>query len=127
DHAAETGFALVGAHATLSCQSCHSPTTTDDGRTVHQFAGLDAECATCHAEDNPHAGQFEGTSCATCHDTQRFTIAAFDHDATAFPLDGAHERVACGSCHRTETAPSGEPFVRFTPLGTDCADCHGGG
>ena len=125
DHAARTGFALVGAHAALDCQSCHTPTTTD-GRTVHTFTGLDAECAACHAEDSPHAGQFEGTSCAACHDAQAFTIAAFDHDATDFPLDGAHERVACGSCHRTETAPTGEPFVRFQPLGTACADCHGG-
>jgi predicted CXXCH cytochrome family protein len=126
DHST-TGFALVGAHAALACQSCHTPTTAGDGRLVHQFAGLDAECTSCHADDSPHAGQFEETSCATCHDTQAFTIATFDHDATAFPLDGAHERVACGSCHRTETAPSGEPFVRFKPLGTACADCHGGG
>jgi hypothetical protein len=124
DHST-TGFALTGRHAALDCASCHTPTTVD-GRTVHAFAGLDADCASCHAKDDPHHGQFPVTSCATCHDTEAFTIAAFDHAQTRFPLAGAHESVACGSCHRTETAPDGSTFVRFKPLGTDCADCHGG-
>lgn len=121
-----TGFALTGRHRALECQSCHTPTTDAEGRTIHQFAGLAAECVACHTADSPHAGQFEGASCATCHDTEAFTIAAFDHSTTDFPLAGAHERVACGSCHWTETTPSGDPFVRFHPLGTDCTDCHGG-
>lgn len=121
DHAA-TGFPLTGQHAALDCQRCHALGDSD----TRTFAGLDATCASCHASDSPHQGQFEGTSCDTCHDTRAFTVAAFDHDQTAFPLDGAHEAVACGSCHRTETAPGGEPFVRFRPLGTACADCHGG-
>ncbi len=124
DHST-TGFALTGRHAALDCQTCHTPTTDVEGRTIHQFAGLESECTACHASDSPHAGQFEGASCATCHDAEAFTVPTFDHGQTSFPLIGAHERVACGSCHRTETAPSGEPFVRFRPLGTDCADCHG--
>jgi hypothetical protein len=124
DHST-TGFALTGQHLGLDCATCHTPTVVD-GRTVHAFTGLDADCATCHADDDPHHGQFPVTSCATCHDTEAFTIAAFDHAQTRFPLAGAHESVACGSCHRTETAPDGSAFVRFKPLGTDCADCHGG-
>ena len=121
-----TGFPLTGRHATLDCRTCHTPTTVD-GRTVHAFTGLDADCAACHADDDPHHGQFDGETCATCHDAEAFTIAAFDHTQTRFPLAGAHERVACGACHGTETAPDGTAFVRFKPLGTDCADCHGDG
>ena len=54
-----------------------------------------------------------------------FTVAAFDHGATAFPLAGAHVEVACSACHATERAPDGAAFVRFRPLPTDCASCHG--
>ncbi|HYE94792.1 MAG TPA: cytochrome c3 family protein [Rubricoccaceae bacterium] len=122
----QTGFPLTGRHQTLACESCHTRETRPDGRVVRRFTGLDEACASCHAEDNPHRDQFEGRACNECHDTQAFTIAQFDHDRTRFPLDGAHERVPCGSCHRPERAPDGASFIRFLPLGTACADCHAG-
>jgi hypothetical protein len=122
DHDARTGFALTGAHAAETCASCH--TRPDAGSAEWSFAGLDATCQSCHAADDPHAGQFEGRTCDTCHATDAFTLAAFDHTATAFPLTGAHEGVTCASCHATETAPGGRAVVRFRPLRTDCAGCH---
>ncbi len=122
DHAA-TGFVLDGAHAVAVCASCHTPEPLPDGRVRQAFRGLDSTCATCHA--TPHAGQFAGRTCASCHDTAAFTIAAFDHRDTAFPLTGAHADVPCSSCHVTERAPDGTAFVRFRPLPTDCAACHG--
>ena len=127
DHAARTGFALTGAHATADCQSCHARPA---GGATWTFAGLDATCATCHAGDDPHAGQFatpEGPAdCATCHDTAAFTLRDFDHERTAFSLVGAHAAVACASCHQPERLPDGTVFIRFKPLPTDCAGCHAG-
>lgn len=35
-------------------------------------------CATCHAKEDPHSGQF-GSSCIACHTTERWSIAAFRH------------------------------------------------
>jgi len=134
DHS-QTGFPLTGAHVGTACTACHAPETLPDGRVVRRFAGLSTECASCHGEGStlepppvlsPHRGQFEGQACDSCHDTQAFTIAAFDHSRTRFPLDGAHEAVPCAACHRTESAPDGTTFVRFKPLGTACADCHSG-
>ena len=117
DHA-QTNFPLAGAHARTACADCH--TTGADG--VRTFRGLSTQCATCHAD--PHRGQFAGETCATCHDTASFHLASFDHTRTRFPLAGAHEAVACASCHRPEQAPDGAFFTRFKPLGTACTDCH---
>jgi hypothetical protein len=125
DHS-QTGFPLAGAHLAQECTACHARETLPDGRVVRRFAGLPTACASCHDGDDPHRDQFEGRTCDACHDTQAFTIAHFDHDRTRFPLDGAHEAVACAACHRTEATPDGTTFVRFKPLGTACADCHSG-
>lgn len=45
------------------------------------------------------------------------TRPEFDHDATAFPLFGAHERTSCESCHTGG---------RFEGTPTDCGYCHDG-
>ena len=124
DHST-TGFPLLGAHIGVQCTDCHAREERPDGTVVRRFSGLDQACETCHTDDSPHQGQFDGQACADCHDTQAFTIARFDHTTTRFPLDGAHQSVACGSCHRAEIAPDGERFIRFKPLGTACEDCHG--
>ena len=124
DHA-QTGFALGGAHAGQDCASCHTPETDADGAIRRTFRGLSAECASCH--DTPHQGQFGGTSCDTCHDDRAFTVETFDHDRTAFSLTGAHQAVACASCHTRETSSDGTLFVRFKPLPTTCIGCHADG
>jgi len=125
DHS-ETDFPLTGAHGSLECASCHERETGTDGRPARQFRGLDMACASCHADDQPHRDQFAGRTCDACHDTRSFTLAAFNHATTRFPLEGPHARVSCGSCHRTESDAAGT-FVRFRPLGTACADCHANG
>jgi len=50
---------------------------------------------------------------------------SFDHERDArFALGEAHSGLACAACHHTER--KGElAFVRYSPLGTECADCHG--
>ncbi|MEM7218024.1 MAG: cytochrome C [Pseudomonadota bacterium] len=67
EHAAQTGFALVGAHASLTCESCHA------GASLLRAEAAD-DCAHCHAARDPHAGEFGG-DCAQCHSTRAFLPA----------------------------------------------------
>lgn len=122
----DTEFPLTGAHVEATCASCHissDPGAIPPGPAV--FRDTPLACNSCHEADDPHQGQFENATCNTCHTTDQFLITAFDHDNTAFPLTGEHVDVRCASCHVTETAPDGQPFARFKPLGTACQDCHG--
>lgn len=135
DHGRWTGFALDGAHASASCAACHPPLLLDrvadrarqaGDRTFGRAKGT--SCSDCHRD--PHAGQFrEGgrTDCRSCHeDTSSFSVLAFDHDRDSrFPLDDAHASLACSACHRPWALGAGAETVRYKPLGTECADCHG--
>lgn len=59
DHDAQTRFPLGGAHAELSCHSCHrdaAPHGIELGMT----------CASCHAREDRHQGEF-GRDCSRCH------------------------------------------------------------
>ncbi len=115
-----TDFPLEGAHRAAPCTSCHTSETDD--RLV--FAVLAETCATCHAEDDPHAGQFEERGCEACHSLDRFDVVDVDHDATRFPLEGAHVQATCTACHPTEPTADGGAFVRYRPLETECRACH---
>jgi hypothetical protein len=112
-------------HGTLyvgvECVSCHTTEAFEEVSFSHEPSP--ETCSGCHAAEDPHAGQFEGRDCVSCHATDAFTIASFDHSATRYPLDGAHDSAECGACH----APTAESpaVVRYRPLGTECADCHG--
>ena len=84
------GRPLDGRHAPLACEKCHK---------TRSFLLARSDCASCHAD--PHKGAL-GAQCAKCHATSAaFKDAgrAYDHAASAFPLDGAHVRVACARCH----------------------------
>ncbi len=111
DHS-RTGFPLTGAHRTATCESCHP-----GGR----FQGTPSDCASCHMNEYnsaqpPHASSgFAASACASCHNTTAWTGAAFDHNATAFPLTGAHVTATCQSCH-SDGVYQGKP--------TACQSCH---
>ncbi len=128
DHRLWTGHRLEGAHAALACSECHETLRRPDehGRTWARAKGV--ECGDCHAD--PHAGQFERggrTDCMRCHrSAEAFTVLAFRHDVhSRFPLDEAHEAVACAGCHAPWTLPDGREVVRYRPLTRECLDCHG--
>jgi cytochrome c7-like protein len=127
DHG-QTGFRLEGRHAALGCETCHNARKVQDAAALARgganlqrtFLGLGTGCTSCHAD--PHAGQFHPRGCADCHGQDRWKPPArFDHEKTAFPLTGRHERVTCAQCH---PAAAGQP-ARFkgTPFAT-CASCH---
>lgn len=151
-----TRFPLRGDHARLECGACHGGSPSGDvavtiaGRRLSGLteAALD-RCATCHAD--PHAGQLGAHpgGCAECHTVEGFLPATFgidEHQATGFPLEGAHLAVPCDACHpkvprselsapdspvepiaahrRRPTRGGAEPTTRFRFASPRCAACH---
>ena len=120
-----TRFPLVGAHAKVACEKCH---TSGDMAKPIAFG----QCSTCHA--NVHGPSITG-DCKTCHVETSFHVegptgpaATFDHAArTGFALDGRHATVTCRQCH-ANLSPSGTPLpqqhVDFRGAKTACVSCH---
>ena len=113
----ENRFPLVGAHAAVDCESCHT------GAATGQFQGLSTQCYSCHANDfktatSPnHVTAGFSTSCETCHGTSTWLNAKFDHASVGFPLTNAHAdppRV-CTDCHVNNN---------YNLTSTACATCH---
>ncbi len=143
DHEARTGFALEGAHARASCESCHPRTLRPDD-TGRRFgrAKVVAEvarnhCRACHAD--AHQGAFDRagvarmidgrSGCLRCHTAESFTKIrppGFDHAHwTGFALEGVHASLDCASCHTQSGTPASPLDVRFAKAaGSDCASCH---
>jgi hypothetical protein len=125
DHQKATGFALAGQHTGLDCEACHSGP-------IYEVA-LATSCESCHAADDPHAGQ-QGKACGSCHEETGWTRnVPFDHDITRFPLLGLHAAVPCEECHLTpeyRNASSvcvdchAEQDVHAATLGARCEQCH---
>jgi hypothetical protein len=108
DHEKETGFALLGQHARLTCQGCHRSGRFDDD--------LPKDCAGCHRADDSHAGRF-GEQCSDCHGNDAWKPVQYDHAARAkFALLGAHARIDCHACHTGTVAEQ--------KIGSDCSSCH---
>ncbi len=138
DHAT-TGYPLVGAHVAATCADCHA-----DGI----YRGHQQSCIACHqanydqvtVPDHRQAGF--PLDCTTCHTNGpvEWRGAHFDHDATQFPLTGAHIAPTCTTCHVDgiwrgtvsacvschqpafdQTTNPSHPAARFP---TDCTACH---
>ena len=107
NHAA-TAFPLNGAHRTTACSACHQ----------NGYNGTPTDCFSCHQTDfnganNPSHTGFPH-ACQDCHSVNAWQPASFDHNATGFPLNGAHRTTACTACH--QNGYNGTP--------TDCFSCH---
>jgi len=109
DHGRATGFPLEGGHARAICADCH-----EGARTLADLRATPSECVACHEDDDVHDGRF-GPNCQVCHSPVAWDQVTFDHDLTAFPLEGAHAELECSSCHLNDV-------YRGTP--TECAACH---
>jgi hypothetical protein len=97
-----------------------------------------AKCAGCHAD--PHGKQLAARtdkgSCEGCHDLKGFRPSTFSvaaHAKLAFPLEGAHEKATCESCHGPSrpglqalpsTAVLGKAGVLFRFERSECVSCH---
>ena len=136
----KTSFELTGAHLGISCTRCHdapsSPELAGGKPCPRKFAGVSADCASCHQD--VHAGKFDGTgrpattegrkSCARCHGTDSFRAVAtktFDHALwTGYALAGAHARAQCAACHGRSAAPDARGRTLGVAAGTSCQSCH---
>lgn len=111
DHEAETGVALVGAHARAQCLRCHN-----DRGPVNVFTAKG--CAGCH--EDVHVGRL-GPDCTSCHDEHTWhpnVDGGELHATTRFPLTGSHAMLSCRQCH------VGAEIGRFDQAPTACVACH---
>ncbi len=135
DHTLTT-FELTGKHKALACVRCHG-----GARSFAGMRGAPGTCVGCHGKDDRHHG-FMGDDCASCHGTETWKGARFDH--TVFPIaHGSRTPVACTVCH-----PSARQYRAYTCYGChehtpgriaaehreegignldDCVRCHAGG
>jgi hypothetical protein len=120
-------FKLTGQHVGLACVQCHI-----NARGFGDFPVTLQDCHSCHYNDDSHEGRF-GSDCASCHTTEGWTPATFDHSLSAFKLEGKHADAACESCHANRQY-QGTPTDCYSchqqddehngQYGTDCAACH---
>ena len=106
-----SSFPLTGAHRTVTCQQCHG-----DG----VYNGKTTTCVSCHQSNyntvTPnHVSAGFSTTCQTCHTTTTWTGAVFNHDASSFPLTGAHRTATCQQCHGDGV---------YNGKNTACVSCH---
>jgi hypothetical protein len=131
DHFEQTGFSLVRHEldfdgALLNCISCHT------GSLLELDPGI---CVQCHTAPMPefmaaHIAEF-GPGCLDCHDGVD-RMANFEH-AAVFPLEGAHETLACAACHADQqfagipnqcSGCHAEPEIHAGLFGLNCQNCH---
>lgn len=120
-------FKIVGGHANLDCAKCHA-----GARGLGDFQATLQDCYSCHRNDDPHEGQF-GMDCAACHTVDGWLPARFDHNLSAFKLEGEHAEARCEQCHLNNLY-KGTPTDCYSchkqddehggQFGTDCAACH---
>jgi len=135
DHEAETGYALVGAHAEAKCLRCHN-----DRGPVQIFERQG--CGGCH--EDVHRGLL-GAGCQDCHGESDWQAQGpiAEHRRTRFPLTGAHlvtpcwrchqgaergefslEDVRCEACHQEDLAQAVDPDHHALGWEQDCERCH---
>jgi hypothetical protein len=113
----------------VACAKCHAP---GEAGKRPPFA----QCTECHRQD-PHAGTATLTGakvdCAACHKVDGWapaTLAVAEHAKSRYPLEGKHQQVKCGACHRKKpagvvnVAALGTAGVQLRPAYGACRDCH---
>lgn len=132
-HKSHANFKLIGVHATLSCDKCHSaagwkPATFDHSKFPltgkHQsltcdqchhgiFTGTASGCVNCHTPPSSHDGM--DTDCSQCHSPDSFTPANFVHARVGEHMGARSERpLSCDTCHP----------VRFIDTSCTGSGCH---
>jgi hypothetical protein len=118
-----TEFNLTGAHTRQACRACHLKKDSN-GTTQLKFSGVQKSCTSCHTDN--HFKQFEKngvTDCISCHDTENWKAPKFDHNNTAFRLDGKHINVPCMKCHKPQQEGS-VIYVKYKIKEFKCESCH---
>ena len=121
-------FKIEGTHqelaGSMSCVNCHRASA--QGSEVLLFSRGSVQCSLCHAEEEPHGGQFSaaGTEdCSSCHTPKAWSARSFDHYQARFTLNGAHRQVDCANCHK-QNEVNGKLVRLYRGTPTDCLKCH---
>ena len=109
----------------IDCTACHLEEP--------EFSTSLEGCVSCHALKDfefmqQHSVDF-GFECLLCHDGSD-VISAFDHQTSAFPLNGKHAQILCSECH-TQVKPGSNPGLAredilpaFRQTPSRCSACH---
>ncbi|HZC86467.1 MAG TPA: cytochrome c3 family protein, partial [Steroidobacteraceae bacterium] len=136
DHAAVTPHTCTTCHNTVraigmprthipttqSCDTCHGTLAWSPVKVDHSH--LTTSCVSCH--NNVAAVGFSPghlrtqVDCARCHRYPDWSAVSFRHASSAYPT-GRHAKLACSSCHTTNTDQV--PYASAAEAGT-CAGCH---
>src|SRR3954452_19015768 len=135
-------FPLTGAHAAVDCEACHK------GGATSNFQTMSTACASCHFKDfqsttNPnHVSAKLATNCDTCHTSDNWMNAKFDHNSVGFPLSGGHAMpprqcadchvnnnynltsAACINCHLKDFQGTSNPNHVAANFPSNCSQCH---
>lgn len=119
-----------GGHRALDCTRCHS---ADEEGHISNFKNARGDCISCHKADDEHNGKL-GERCAMCHGASKWKAIYKGHDATPQPFGGAHDRLACQTCHSQGRSLRGQADqcvtchqrddIHHNSLGPRCSDCH---
>ncbi len=129
---------LIEKHKQLegvkNCTECHS---VGEGVT-------NKKCLACHSEISQliqqkrgyHASrEVNGKKCAECHNDHhgrkfeiiQFKEDVFDHTLAGYDLEGAHKKVECKDCHKSDHIEENKIAKRsgtFLGLDSECLSCH---
>lgn len=112
---------LRGAHIATPCNACHWKAER------WTFRNIGKQCSDCH--ENIHKGfisekYMPENDCAVCHDNDSWRVSdRFDHAATSFRLEGAHQRAECSKCH-FDAGPQKNRIQKFLGIDKNCISCH---
>jgi hypothetical protein len=111
----KTNFKLLGKHTLVDCKECHK--TSLMAPLKHD------QCKDCHADYHKKEFDKNGVSpdCNQCHNNNGFSPGTYtieQHNASKFPLEGAHLATSCTACHKKQ------PTWTFRNMGSKCVDCH---
>jgi cytochrome b subunit of formate dehydrogenase len=125
DHNKTSQFPLLGKHAVVACEKCHTAVAPGAHLGFARFRGLPSACADCHPD--PHRGQLE-RACTKCHPTPASWAVngqQFEHGRdTRYALRGKHSSVQCIKCHTPRGAGGSLATAQFKGLETGCETCH---
>jgi hypothetical protein len=119
----KTEFELIGKHKSASCSDCHF-IKNDNKVTSQRFSQLKQNCTQCHQDI--HLGQFienEKELCKDCHTNENWKPTVFDHNKSRFALDGAHNKLDCGKCHK-EIMKGEVKYINYKIEDVSCKSCH---
>ena len=96
DHS-QTDWPLEGKHSEVKCKDCHFAKTANDVISKRTFNSAEGICASCHENVHDDSFSIDGvTDCNRCHVTDSWFPKKFDHNSTAFPLEGGSVLINAG-------------------------------